>query len=80
MSEYNLPEGNNHFLDDDDIECEECGRIDDVNNGEYFKKRWYCDSCFKELFKECKVCGKYFEFEDDELICDECRKDLEYLQ
>ena len=80
MSEYNMPEGNNHFLDDDDIECEECGRIDDVNNGEYFKKRWYCDSCFKELFKECEVCGKYFEIEEDELICNECRKDLEYLQ
>lgn len=80
MSEYNLPEGNNHFLDDEDVECENCGITDDVNNGEYVRKRWYCNSCFKELFKECKVCDKYFEFEEDELICDECRKDLEHLK
>lgn len=71
----NLPEGNNHFLDNDDIECENCGRTDDVSNGEYVNDKWYCNSCFKELFKYCPKCNKEI-ISVDEQLCEDCKGEL----
>lgn len=71
----NLPEGNNSFLDNDDMICEHCGYVDDVDNGEFVKDNWYCDNCYKELFKTCPKCNKeIISVEED--ICEDCKGEL----
>ena len=74
---YNLPEGNNSFLNDDDMICQHCDFKDDVNNGEYVKHRWYCDDCFKELFKVCPKCNVCVISVDEEM-CEDCLAEKTY--
>lgn len=74
---YNLPEGNNSFLNDDDMICQHCEHKDDVNNGEYVKHRWYCDDCFKELFKVCPKCNVCVISVDEEM-CEDCLAEKTY--
>jgi len=74
---YNLPEGNNSFLDNDDAICEHCGHTDDVSNGEYHNHMWYCDNCYKELFKVCSKCNVCVISVDEEL-CEDCLAEKTY--
>lgn len=74
---YNLPEGNNHYLDDCDMICQECERKDDVDNGEYHNHRWYCKDCYDRLFKECPKCHISIISTDDEL-CEDCLAEKTY--
>lgn len=74
---YNLPEGNNSFLNDDDMICQHCDHKDDVSNGEYHNHRWYCDDCFKELFKVCPKCNVCVISVDEEM-CEDCLAEKTY--
>lgn len=74
---YNLPEGNNHYLDDCDMICQECERKDDVDNGEYHNHRWYCKDCYDRLFKECPKCHISIISTDEEL-CEDCLAEKTY--
>lgn len=71
---YNLPEGNNHYLDDCDMICQECERKDDVDNGEYHNHRWYCKDCYDRLFKECPKCHISIISTDEEM-CEDCTEE-----
>lgn len=74
---YNLPEGNNSALDNDDMICQHCDRKDDVDNGEYHNHMWYCDECFKELFKVCHKCNVCVISVDEEM-CEDCLAEKTY--
>lgn len=74
---FNLPEGNNSFLNDDDMICQHCDHKDDVNNGEYHNHMWYCDDCFKELFKVCPKCNVCVISVDEEM-CEDCLAEKTY--
>lgn len=52
----NLPVGVKNELDDQDMICTECEHREDVDNGVYVNHRWYCNDCYKELFKKCPKC------------------------
>ena len=74
---YNLPEGNNSYLDDCNMICQHCDRKDDVDNGEYHNHMWYCDECFKELFKVCHKCNVSVISVDEEM-CEDCLAEKTY--
>lgn len=74
---FNLPEGNNDFLNDDNMICQHCDRKDDVDNGEYHNHMWYCDDCFKELFKVCPKCNVCVISVDEEM-CEDCLAEKTY--
>lgn len=74
---YNTPVGVGSELDDDDMICTHCDHKDDVSNGEYVNHQWYCDDCFKELFKVCPKCKKVTISVDDEL-CEDCMEEKTY--
>lgn len=74
---YNEPEGNNSFLNDDDMICQHCDHKDDVSNGEYHDHMWYCDDCFKELFKVCPKCNVCVISVDEEM-CEDCLAEKTY--
>ena len=74
---YNLPEGNNSYLDDCNMICQHCDRKDDVDNGEYHNHMWYCDECFKELFKVCPKCNVSVISVDEEM-CEDCLAEKTY--
>lgn len=74
---YNEPEGNNSFLNDDDMICQHCDHKDDVSNGEYHNHMWYCDDCFKELFKVCPKCNVCVISVDEEM-CEDCLAEKTY--
>lgn len=74
---FNLPEGNNSYLDDCNMICQHCDRKDDVDNGEYHNHMWYCDECFKELFKVCPKCNVSVISVDEEM-CEDCLAEKTY--
>ena len=72
----NLPVGVKNELDDQDMVCTECEHRDDVDNGTYVNHRWYCDSCYKELFKKCPKCEVIILA--DEELCEDCLESKTY--
>ena len=74
---FNLPEGNYSYLDDCNMICQHCDRKDDVDNGEYHNHMWYCDECFKELFKVCPKCNVSVISVDEEM-CEDCLAEKTY--
>jgi len=73
---YNLPVGVKTELDDCNMICEHCDRIDDVDNGEYVNHMWYCNECYKELFKKCPKCEVIISI--DEELCEDCLSEKTY--
>lgn len=72
----NLPVRVKSELDDQDMICTECEHKDDVDNGVYVQHRWYCDSCYKELFKKCPKCEVIISV--DEELCEDCLANKKY--
>jgi len=56
--------------------CEGCGeKLDPDSMVTTDKEYSYCEQCFNELFKKCKVCDCYYpieEMDDERDICLEC--------
>jgi hypothetical protein len=73
---FNLPDGNNNFLDNQDMVCEKCDCKDDVDNGEYVNHQWYCKSCYKELFKKCPKCEVIISVEEE--LCEDCLEEKKW--
>lgn len=72
----NLPVGVKNELDDQDMTCTECYHKDDVDNGEYVNHRWYCNSCYNELFKKCPKCEVIILVDDE--LCEDCSVEKTY--
>lgn len=73
---FNLPVGVGKELDDCDMICTHCDCKDDVDNGEYVNHRWYCNDCYKELFKKCPNCDVIISVDDE--LCEDCLAEKTY--
>lgn len=73
---FNLPVGVGKELDDCDMICTHCDCKDDVDNGEYVNHAWYCNDCYKELFKKCPNCDVIISV--DEELCEDCLAEKTY--
>lgn len=66
------------------VQCSHCHELFFEKDLIEFNELLYCDSCCVDEIglAYCKVCGKYYVVVDDDdkqLMCYDCRKDLEHL-
>lgn len=66
------------------VKCTHCHDVFQEKELIEFEGLHYCESCLETNgIAYCKVCGKMYQVIDDDyeqLMCYECRKDLEHLK
>lgn len=66
------------------IKCTNCHDVFQEKELIEFEGKLFCESCLDDVgLAYCRVCNKYYQIIDDkdeQLMCYECRKDLEHLK
>lgn len=66
------------------VKCTHCHREYQEKELIEFEGKLFCESCLDDVgLAYCTFCGNYYQIIDDkdeQLMCYECRKDLEYLK